>query len=222
MILVLTESDITKASPSAQLGIGGLSYMWVLQYQKVKNLLQVCLIFLSSAMTTRLTIFSFLVILFSCNSKEKDKTLKIYHLKPNRIEINTDTLRSYGWYSKTRNDFFAIKNFDATNENHKIKIDSFVVDYISKDSFLEQNDNAKWSLSFFRYGDDINENTKHQYNTDYTIHKLFAQKKEIGVYTFDSQTGYRASFYWINYANLKSDNRKRKILLDYFNIKAAN
>ena len=121
---------------------------------------------------------------------------------------------------KIRNDFFAIKNFDATNEKHKIKVDSFVVNYIKKDSFLTKNKNSKWSLTFFKYGNGINKNTEHQYNTDYTIHQLFAQKKEIGNYTFDSKNGYRESFYWINHAKFKSDDRKRKIIVDYFKNKS--
>ncbi|PIE48513.1 MAG: hypothetical protein CSA40_00050 [Flavobacteriales bacterium] len=112
------------------------------------------------------------ILFVSCNVQSKDQTLKIYHLKPDRIRVNTDTVGKYGWYAKTRNDFFVIKNFDATNESHKIKVDSFVVNYLKNDNFLRENDNARWSLIFFKYGDGINENTKHEFNTDYTIHKL--------------------------------------------------
>ncbi|WP_406755888.1 hypothetical protein, partial [Tenacibaculum maritimum] len=118
-------------------------------------------------------------LLFACQSKDKDKSLKIYHLKPNLVHVNKDTVGVYGWYSKTRSDFFAIKNFDKENEKHKTKVDSFVVNYIQKDSFLYKNKNAKWSLTFFKHGDGIDENTEHRVGTDYTMHTLFAPKKEI-------------------------------------------
>ncbi|PIE48512.1 MAG: hypothetical protein CSA40_00045 [Flavobacteriales bacterium] len=151
----------------------------------------------------------------SCNVQPKDQTLKIYHLKPDRISVNTDTIGKYGWYAKTRNDFFAIKNFDATNENDKIKVDSFVVNYLKNDDFLTKNDNAVWTLIFFKYGDGINENTKHEFNTDYTIHKLFAFKKRQTAYSFDNRTNYTGTSYFFN----KGDsivNEYRPIVLDYF------
>ncbi len=169
--------------------------------------------------TTRFLIISLLIIIVSCNSKEKDKTLKIYHLKPNSVSVNTDTLRSYGWYSKTRNDFFAIKNFDATNEKHKIKVDSFVVNYIKKDSFLTKNKNVEWSLFFFKYGNGITENTKHQFDTDYTIHNLFAFKKRVTAYTFDTRTSYLGTSYYFKKGD-SITNEKRKIIVDYFKIKS--
>ncbi|MFL0205101.1 hypothetical protein, partial [Tenacibaculum maritimum] len=80
-----------------------------------------------------------MVLLLACQSKEKDKSFKIYHLKPNLVHVNKDTVGVYGWYSKTRSDFFAIKNFDRENEKHKTKVDSFVVNYMQKDSFLYKN-----------------------------------------------------------------------------------
>ncbi|MFL0110926.1 hypothetical protein [Tenacibaculum maritimum] len=155
-------------------------------------------------------------LLFGCQSKDKDKSLKIYHLKPNLVHVNKDTIGVYGWYSKTRSDFFAIKNFDKENEKHKTKVDSFVVNYIQKDSFLYKNKNVKWSLTFFKHGDGIDENTEHRVDTDYTIHTLFAPKKEIAIYTFDSKIGYRGSFYWIKQKNFESNDEKRKIISDYF------
>jgi len=160
-----------------------------------------------------ITVFCFL---FSCKAKNQDQSLKIYHLEPNDIQINTDTLRSYGWYSKQREDFFAIKNFDITNEQHKIKIDSFVLTYLKKDNFLIKNKNVKWSLTFFKYGNKITENTKHEYNTDYTIHNLFAQNKEICYFTFDTRVGYRESSYWVDHKKMKTNDQKRELILNYF------
>ncbi len=109
----------------------------------------------------------------SCNVQPKNQTLEIYHLKPNDIGELTEYKDNKKYYELVRDDFFALNNFDATNESHKIKVDSFVVNYIKNDNFLRDNANARWSLIFFKYGDGINENTKHEFNTDYTIHKLF-------------------------------------------------
>ncbi|MFL0143720.1 hypothetical protein, partial [Tenacibaculum maritimum] len=110
---------------------------------------------------------------------------------------NKDTVGVYGWYSKTRSDFFAIKNFDRENEKHKTKVDSFVVNYIQKDSFLYKNKNTRWFLTFFKYGDGIDENTKHAYNTDYTIHTLFAFEKQQIAYSFNSR--YEKGYKKVNY-----------------------
>ncbi|MFL0128635.1 hypothetical protein V2625_13850 [Tenacibaculum maritimum] len=157
-------------------------------------------------------------LLFACQSKEKDKSLKIYHLKPNDIGEFPHYKENKKYYELSRDDFFVIKNFDKENEKHKTKVDSFVVNYIQKDSFLykNKNKNAKWSLTFFKYGDGIDENTEHRVDTDYTMHTLFAPKKEIAIYTFDSKIGYRGSFYWINQENFESNDEKRKIISDYF------
>ncbi|MCD9612068.1 hypothetical protein [Tenacibaculum maritimum] len=155
-------------------------------------------------------------LLFACQSKEKDKSLKIYHLKPNDIGEFPHYKENKKYYELSRDDFFVIKNFDKENEKHKTKVDSFVVNYIQKDSFLYKNKNAKWSLTFFKHGDGIDENTEHRVDTDYTIHTLFAPKKEIAIYTFDSKIGYRGSFYWIKQENFESNDEKRKIISDYF------
>ena len=170
--------------------------------------------------TTRFLIIFALIIFASCNSKEK--ALKIYHLKPNSVSINTDTLRSYGWYSKTRNDFFAIKKFDATNEKHKIKVDSFVINYIKNDNYLIKNKNARWSLIFFKYGDGITESTKHQFDTDYTIHNLFAFEKRQIYYAFSSRKEdkkYKYTGYYFKRGD-SITNEKRKIIVDYFKNKS--
>ncbi|WP_407264291.1 hypothetical protein [Tenacibaculum maritimum] len=157
-----------------------------------------------------------MVLLLACQSKEKGKSLKIYHLKPNDIGEFPHYKENKKYYELSRDDFFVIKNFDKENEKHKTKVDSFVVNYIQKDSFLYKNKNAKWSLTFFKYGDGIDENTEHRVDTDYTMHTLFAPKKEIAIYTFDSKIGYRGSFYWIKQENFESNDEKRKIISDYF------
>ncbi|WP_159291419.1 hypothetical protein, partial [Tenacibaculum maritimum] len=156
-------------------------------------------------------------LLFACQSKDKDKSLKIYHLKPNLVHVNKDTIGVYGWYSKTRSDFFAIKNFDRENEKHKTKVDSFVVNYIQKDSFLYKNKNTRWFLTFFKYGDGIDENTKHAYNTDYTIHTLFAFEKQQIAYSFNSR--YKKGYKKVNYYFKDGDSivhEDRKIISNYF------
>ncbi len=166
--------------------------------------------------TIRFLIPVLMAIMFvSCNVQPKDQTLKIYHLKPNDIGELTEYKDNKKYYELLRDDFFALKNFDATNESHKIKVDSFVVNYIKNDNFLRDNDNAIWSLIFFKYGDGINENTKHEFNTDYTIHKLFAFKKRQTAYSFDSKTNYLGTSYFFD----KGDsivNEYRPIVSDYF------
>ncbi|MEZ5009575.1 MAG: hypothetical protein R2753_15625 [Chitinophagales bacterium] len=162
-----------------------------------------------------ITFILLVFILFSCKKAEKDKTFKIYHLTPNSIAVNTDTLRSNGWYSTTREDFFVVKNYDINNEQHKIKIDSFVVYQLKKDDFLATNKNASWSMKFFNYGNGIDENTKHEYGTDYTIHNLFSYKKEIANFHFNNRVGYSSCNYIIEPKILNTN--KRKIVLDYFN-----
>ncbi|MGB0788698.1 MAG: hypothetical protein ACPGQR_04100 [Marinirhabdus sp.] len=129
--------------------------------------------------------------------------------------MNTDTIGKYGWYSKTRSDFFAVKNFDAANAQHKTEIDSFVVNHIKKDSFLVKNKNAEWSLVFFKYGDGIDKNTAHRYDTDHTIHKVFAFKKRLIAHSFSSGAGYLGTSYYFNKADSIVD-EKRKIISSYF------
>ncbi len=163
--------------------------------------------------TTLLCILFFTVSLFSCKKEDKDKSFRIYHLKPNRIYV-ADTLEVIGKFYKRRNDFFVVKNYNIKNEQHKIKIDSFIVNYIKKDSFLIANKNVNWSLTFFKYGDDIDENTEHRYDTDYTIHNLFSYKKEIASVYFDTRKGYETSNY--NITTQKFNTSKRKIISDYF------
>jgi len=164
----------------------------------------------------KLFIFTVLLSFFSCQKEFNDGKLKIYHLKPNEIMITEDTVGIYGWYSKTRRDFFTINNFDINSERHKVLIDSFIINYIKKDSFLIKNNDVRWSLIFFKYGDEITENTKHKYDTDYTIHNLFAQSKEICYFTFDTRVGYRESSYWLNHKNKKTNKEKRELILKYF------
>jgi len=162
--------------------------------------------------TTRLATIICVFMLFSCEKEGKDTIFRIYHLKPNRVY--TDAGAVNGKFFKRRNDFFTVKNYDINNEQHKIKIDSFIVNYIRKDSFLIANKNVNWSLTFFKYGDGIDENTKNQNDTDYTIHNLFSYKKEIASVYFDTRTGYSTSNY--NVTPEKINQSKRKIILDYF------
>jgi len=163
---------------------------------------------------TKLATILFVLTLFSCAKEDQDKTFKIYHLTPNRVYVATDTIGVYGWYAKRRNDFFVVKNYDINNEQHKIKIDSFIVNYLKKDSFLTINKNVNWTLTFFKYGNGIDENTEHEYGTDYTIHDLFSYKKEIGSVYFDTRTGYSVSNY--NITPEKFNQTKREIISDYF------
>lgn len=155
------------------------------------------------------------ILLISCNEKSRGKAFRIYHLKPNKVYVTPDNKLSFGEFSKRRSDFFVVKNYDMNNEQHKIKIDSFVVNYIDKDSFLIQNKNVNWRLVFFKYGDGIDENTTHQYDTDYTIHNLFSCKKELASFYFDTRNGYESSNY--NITSEKSNRGKRKIISDHFN-----
>ncbi len=163
--------------------------------------------------TTDLIYILFLISFISCKKEITDTSFKIYHLKPNRVY--TDTVAVNAKLLKRRNDFFVVKNYDSKNEQHKIKIDSFIVNQLKKDSFLTQNKNVSWRLTFFKYGDGIDEHTQHEYDTDYTIHNLFSYKKEIGSVYFDTRNGYRGSNY--NVTPEKTDNTKRKIIVDYFN-----
>ncbi|PHR72858.1 MAG: hypothetical protein COA67_03920 [Lutibacter sp.] len=161
-------------------------------------------------LATMLLIF----IVFSCKKEEKDTVFKIYHLKPNSVYTTVDSLVINGSYSKRRNDFFVVKNYDINNEQHKIKIDSFVLNQIKKGTFLTKNKNSSLSLTFFKYGNGIDENTKHEYDTDYTIHNLFSYKKEIGSFYFNNRFGYEGSNYRISSEKLNSD--KREIITNYY------
>ena len=170
--------------------------------------------------TTRFLIIFALIIFASCNSKEK--ALKIYHLKPNSIGELTEYKKNKKYYELDRDDFFAIKNFDATNDNHKVKVDSFVINYIKNDNYLIKNKNARWSLIFFKYGDGITESTKHQFDTDYTIHNLFAFEKRQIYYAFSSRKEdkkYKYTGYYFKRGD-SITNEKRKIIVDYFKNKS--
>lgn len=160
----------------------------------------------------------FLIIMvlcfFSCNGKIEKGSLEIYHLKPDDI-INREE-NGEGGYSKEREDFFTVKNYNFENESHKIKIDSFVINYISNDNFLMNKNNTSWGLVFFKYGGGITENTKHEYNTDYTIHQLFAPNKKICSYYFNTRIGYVSAFYKTRSKNGVIDKRKRKLVENYF------
>ncbi|WP_407268099.1 hypothetical protein [Tenacibaculum maritimum] len=150
-------------------------------------------------------------LLFAC--QPKDKSLKIYHLKPNDIGKFPHYKENKKYYELSRDDFFVIKNFDKENEKHKTKVDSFVVNYIQKDSFLYKNKNARWFLTFFKYGDGIDENTEHRVDTDYTIHTLFAFKKREVVYSF-ALRDYIPTYYFKGGDSIV--NEDRKIISDYF------
>ncbi|WP_159319916.1 hypothetical protein, partial [Tenacibaculum maritimum] len=57
-----------------------------------------------------------MILLLACQPKEKDKSFKIYHLKPNDISELPEYRENKRYYELLRNDFFAIKNFDKENE----------------------------------------------------------------------------------------------------------
>jgi hypothetical protein len=160
-----------------------------------------------------LTFWFPLFILFSCKT-EKDETFVIYHLKPNAVYKTPDSLIHNGGFSLRRNDFFVVKNYDINNETHKIKIDSFVVGYIKQNDFLARNHNSNWKLTFFKYGNGINENTEHIDGTDYAIHTLFSTEKEIASFYFDTRVGYASTLYDIH--TKKEKKSSRKIVVNYF------
>lgn len=162
-----------------------------------------------------LIFFLSFLILFSCKNSDNDKPIEIFRLEPNKIYVNADTLDSYGWFSKSRSDFFVVKNYNDNNEQHKLIIDSFVVAELKKDNFLAMNINSEWSMTFFRYGKGIYENTEHTYGTDYAIHTLFSYKKQIANYFFNNRVGYAGTSFTIE--PKKVDSNKRKIVIDYFN-----
>ncbi|MCX6271051.1 MAG: hypothetical protein NTU44_07505 [Bacteroidetes bacterium] len=150
--------------------------------------------------------------LYSCKSHPDDKLLEIYHLIPDEI---IEQKENGDWYSKERNDFFAVRNFDLNNEEHKMKVDSFVLDYISKDDFLVKNENASWSLVFFNYGDGITEHTKHEFDSDYTIHDLFAFNKRLIYYSFDTKDYYKITGYYLKDRDTITQER-RKMIEEHF------
>lgn len=169
---------------------------------------------------TKSIVCVFMLICFfifnSCESKPKDTRFKIYHLQPDEIIVETDTIGKKGWFNKRRTDFFAVKNYNAT-EQHKLKIDSFVVAYLKQDNFLFENENVNWKLVFFHYSDGINEQTKHQNNTDYTIHDLFSYKKEICGYYFDTRGDeYKDTYFRVPENPSKTTKEKRSLVETYF------
>jgi len=153
----------------------------------------------------------FLIFFISCSSNKPNKAMKIFHLKPNRIIENNITDINESWFQKEREDFFVLQNYDPANEKHKAEMDSFVIDYVKKEDFFNENDNASWSLVFYKYGDGITENTPHQFDTDYYIHQLFDFKKRLAYYYFTSQNGYENTGYYIN-EGAKIVEEKRKAL----------
>ncbi|WP_407267450.1 hypothetical protein [Tenacibaculum maritimum] len=60
-------------------------------------------------------------LLFACQSKEKDKSLKIYHLKPNDIGEFPHYKENKKYYELSRDDFFAIKTLIKRTKNIKLK-----------------------------------------------------------------------------------------------------
>lgn len=158
----------------------------------------------------------------SCKEKVERGPLEIYHLEPDQIIDRGDD--GQGWYSKERHDFFAVKNFDFDNERHKVKIDSFIIDYMGNGNFPTGKENTLWVLSFYEYGDGITENTEHEYGTDYQIHKLFAPSKKICSYFFNTGHDHISSSYWYrpDHENGKSDRRKRKLVEDHLKTTAPD
>jgi len=161
-------------------------------------------------------LFLTVLILFtmSCENTNKSAALQIYHLPPD-VTVEREANLS-GAYARQRDDFFTVKNFDPNNETHKTQIDNFVVQRLKTDTYLTDSKNVQWTMTFFKYGNGINENTKHQYDSDHAIHTLFAQHKEIGYYTFDNRTGYRESLFWENFEEDKYDDKKREIIQNHF------
>jgi len=141
---------------------------------------------------------TFLLSGTSCNQTKQNEAMKIFHLAPNRITVNDEAEPNDNWFVKEREDFFALKNFSADSETHKTEVDSFVTNYIKKDNFLSTDEHVSWSLVFFKYGDDITENTEHLFDTDYSMHELFAFKKRLIYYYFTSKNGYENTGYYLN------------------------
>lgn len=142
--------------------------------------------------------FTFLLCGISCNPIKQNQRMEIFHLKPNRLTVNDKEEAKDGWFEKEREDFFALNNFDIESEEHKAAVDSFVISYLAKDDFLNTNDKVSLALVFFKYGDGITEKTAHQYDTDYSIHELFAFNKRLIYYDFTSENGYVNTGYYLN------------------------
>jgi len=161
-----------------------------------------------------------LLSLVACNSKQqthqKAGQFEIYHLQPNSIIEHPKYKATGTYYELSRDDFFALKNFDVTNEEHKVKLDKYVLNHIKNDSFLIKNHNTRWTLVFFKYGDGITESTKHQFDTDYTMHTLFAYKKRQVYYAMGTRGEYiykSTGYYFKNGDSIASE--KRKLIVDF-------
>ncbi len=141
---------------------------------------------------------TFLLSGAACNLVKQNRTMKIFHLQPNRITVNTEAENNGDWFEQEREDFFALQNFEVNSEAHKAEVDSFVINYIRKDNFLNTNQQVSWSLVFFKYGDGITENTPHEFDTDYSMHELFAFKKRLVYYYFTGNNGYENTGYYLN------------------------
>jgi len=149
-----------------------------------------------------------LLLCTSCNQVKQNKEMKIYHLKPNIIILNDETKTDDNWFEKEREDFFTIENFDVEIEEHKAEVDSFVLNYVKKESFLTAENNVSWSLVFFKYGDGITEHTPHEYDTDYNIHELFAFKKRLVYYYFTDKNGYENTGYYFKSGETIKDEKR--------------
>lgn len=149
-----------------------------------------------------------LLLIFICCDRSGVNELEIFHLAPNRVITNEKSIAKNGWFKTEREDFFALKNFNIENQQQKAIIDSFIINYIKNDNFLNVNDNSSLSLVFFKYGNGITENTTHQYYTDYDINQLFAFKKRLIYYYFTSDLGYvNTGYYFNNAENIKEEER---------------
>lgn len=167
----------------------------------------------------------FNLMFFSCSKKndnDPSKALEIYHLKPNDIIVRKDYKEGDGWYAIERFDFFALKNFNINDEEEKKQLDSFVVKYLKQDSFLSNNKNSLWVLHFYEYGNGITESTKHEYNTDYTIHNLFNLDKIIVTYFFRNAPQYSDSLYYGTYYTKEELRTQRKAIIKHFEEKEKN
>lgn len=146
-------------------------------------------------------------------ANDGNEKMQIYHLAPDNII--TRSSNEAGEYAIQRDDFFVVKNFKSDNEEQEKEMDAFVVAYLAHDDFLKKNRNASLTLTFYRYGDGITEQTKHTFDTDYTMHTLFSLDKRVAVYSFDTNTGYLETLFIKDGKSVDGYGNKRTIITDF-------
>ena len=123
-------------------------------------------------------LFFCMFLSFSCNS---------YNSQVEIIALPPSYEYKDSWHGDTTNyihiDFYALKNFDAQDSLDLMKVDSFV---LKNYPTLEKN-NRRYSMYFFKYNSEVNENTRHRFGTDRSLEVDGEEKIVLLVYEWNRE-----------------------------------